>query len=167
MISCDSITVQECHYAVEFYLGADWKFLAMVCGIDSANSKYACIRCTCLKEDRHDTTKEWSITDVKKGARTIEPISLASKLPAKSPKKYNCSQMPLFEDVPIHKVIIDVLHLLRIADNLINLITELRRMDGNDRCTSLDRTKARNVTEYEFFLQNTCKIPFIHVLEVE
>ena len=162
MISRDGITVQECHYAVKFYLGADWKFLAMVCGIDSANSKYACIWCTCPKEDRHDTTKEWSITDVKKGARTVESISLASKLPAKSPKKYNCSRMPLFEDIPIHRVIIDVLHLfLRIADNLINLlITELRRMDGIDRCTSLDRTKARNVTEYEFFLQNTCKIPF-------
>ena len=49
MISHDGITVQECHYAVKFYLGADWKFLAMVCGIDSANSKYACIWCTCLK----------------------------------------------------------------------------------------------------------------------
>ena len=131
----------------------------MVCDI---NSKYTCIWCTCPKEDRHDTTKEWSITDVKKGARTIESISVASKLPAKSPKMYNCSRMPLFKDVPIHRVIIDVLHLfLRIADNLINLlITELRRMDDIERCTSLDRTKAYNVTEYEFFLQNTCKIPF-------
>ena len=162
MISRDGITVGGCTYAVEFYLGADWKFLAMVCGIDSANSKYACIWCICPKEDRYDTTKEWSITDVKKGARTIKSISGASKLPAKSPRKYNCSRMPLFEDIPIHRVIIDVLHLfLRIADNLINLlITELRRMDGIERCTTLDRSKARNVTEYEFFLQNTCKIPF-------
>ena len=162
MISREGITVGGCNYSVEFYLGADWKFLAMVCGIDSANSKYACIWCTCPKDDRYDTTKEWSIMDVKKGARTIKSISEASKLPAKSPRKYNCSRMPLFEDIPIHRVIIDVLHLfLRIADNLINLlITDLRRMDGIERCTSLDRSKARNVTEYEFFLQNTCKIQF-------
>ena len=161
-ISREGITVGGCTYAVEFYLGADWKFLAMVCGIDSANSKYACIWCICPKDVRYDTTKEWSITDEKKGARTIKSIKQASKLPAKSPRKYNCSKLPLFEDVPIHRVIIDVLHLfLRIADNLINLlITELRRMDGIERCTSLDRTKARNVTNYEFFLQNTCKIQF-------
>ena len=40
----------------------------MVCGSDTANSKYACIWCTCPKEDRYDTSKEWSITDEKKGS---------------------------------------------------------------------------------------------------
>ena len=92
----------------------------------------------------------------KKGARSIESISLASKLPAKSPKKYN------FSRISVRGYTYSQGHYRCFAPFLKDciLVTELRRMDGIDRCTSLDRTKARNVTEYEFFLQNTCKIPF-------
>ena len=47
------------------------------------------------------------------------------------------------------------------ADNLINLlILELRRMDGIEKCTQLDKTKATNIANYESFIRNTCKIPF-------
>lgn len=134
----------------------------MACGIDSANSKYACIWCTCPKEDRQKFNKQWSITDEKKGARTISSIISASKLPARSPKRFNCSRTPLFPAVPIHRVIIDNLHLfLRVTDNLINLlILELRRLDGVEKCTSLESCSAVNVNEYQSFLKNTCKIPF-------
>ena len=38
MISHDGITVQECHYTVKFYLGADWKFLAMVVHMSEGRS---------------------------------------------------------------------------------------------------------------------------------
>ena len=161
-INQHGLEVNDIKYTVHFYLGADWKFLAMACGIDAANSKYACIWCTCSKDDRHKVDKEWSITDVEKGARTINSIITASKLPAKSPKRFNCSRTPLFQAVPIHRVIIDNLHLfLRITDNLINLlITELRRMDGIEKCTSLDSCGAVNINEYQSFLKNACKIPF-------
>ena len=156
------LKVDECSYSVRFYLGGDWKFLAMVCGLDSANSKYSCIWCTCPKEERYNTAKEWSIQDTEKGARSIASIISASKLPARSPRKFNCSRSPLFKDVPIDRVIIDNLHLfLRVADNLINLlILELRRMDGIVKCTHLDKTKATNVAKYESFVRDTCKIPF-------
>ena len=100
-IACDGLKVDECSYSVRFYLGGDWKFLAMVCGLDSANSKYSCIWCTCPKEERYNTAKEWSIQDTEKGARTIASITAASKLPARSPRKFNCSRSPLFKDVPI------------------------------------------------------------------
>ena len=51
-IACDGVKVDQCSYSVRFYLGGDWKFLAMICGfLDSANSKYPCIWCTCPKED--------------------------------------------------------------------------------------------------------------------
>ena len=156
------LEVNGVQYTVNFYLGADWKFLSMACGIDAANSKYACIWCTCSKDDRHRVDKEWSITDENKGARTVTPIISASKLPAKSPKQFNCSRIPLFQAIPIHQVIIDNLHLfLRIADNLINLlITELRRMDGIEKCTTLDNCGTLNVNEYQSFLKNACRIPF-------
>ena len=63
--------------------------------------------------------------------------------------------------VPIERVVIDNLHLfLRVADNLINLILDLRHLDGIEKCNELDRSKATNIRECEAFLVHTCKIPF-------
>ena len=45
--SLTSLTVGKNTYEVRFYLGGDWKFLAMITGIDSATSRYACIWCKC------------------------------------------------------------------------------------------------------------------------
>ena len=36
------ITVDGVEYTVEFFFGADWKFLALCCGIEAANAKYSC-----------------------------------------------------------------------------------------------------------------------------
>lgn len=41
------IVVNGKTYTVEYYLGRDWKFLAMITGIDSASSTYSCIWCKC------------------------------------------------------------------------------------------------------------------------
>ena len=121
IISKDGIEVNGERFEVDFHLGADWKFLATVCGIESLNCTHACIWCTCPKNQRHDGEKEWSLTDVSKGARTVELISEGSKLSAKS-KKFNCVRVPLFPMIPISRVVIDNLHLfLRIMDNLVNL----------------------------------------------
>jgi len=49
-IAREGLTVHEEHYQIKFFLGGDWKFLALICGLDAANSKYACIWCTCPKE---------------------------------------------------------------------------------------------------------------------
>ena len=96
-ISNDGIKVGDETLEVDFYLGADWKkFLATVCGIESPNCTHACIWCTCPESQRYNGEKEWSITDVSKGARTIESISEGSKLSAKSKRKYNCAWKPLF-----------------------------------------------------------------------
>ena len=115
--------------------------------------------CTCPKADIHRVDQEWSITDQNKGARTIQSITDASRLPARSKKKFNCSKVPLFSMVPMERVIIDNLHLfLRVADNLINLlILDLRRLDGIEKCNELDRSKATNIREYEAFLVFSCK----------
>ena len=74
------ITVEESVFRIEYFLGGDLKFLAVFCGIESASCDHACIWCKCPKADRHDMTKEWSIFDVEKGARTIKGISSRSKL---------------------------------------------------------------------------------------
>ena len=123
-------------YHIRFCLGGDWKFLACICGLDAANSNCSCIWCICPKDERH-LEKNWSIIDEEQGARTISGICRASKLPKRSPMRYNCSHEPLFPTIPIHNVIIDVLHLrLQICDTLINLlIRTLRLQDGLDKPT--------------------------------
>jgi len=150
-------------YNLEYFLGGDWKFLALVCGIDAANSEYSCIWCKCPNRDRWNMDLEWSVTDVSKGARTIDEFTRLAKL-TKSMTRYNCSHPLLFHFIPIHHVVIDSLHLfLRIGDLLINLlIQELRRQDGIDKSsvTKLDRSKQTHIAAYERFLNEQCKISF-------
>ena len=37
------ISVNNCTYQIEYFLGSDWKFLALVCGLGRANEDYACV----------------------------------------------------------------------------------------------------------------------------
>ena len=61
-------------YKIQFYLGGDWKFLATVCGLESATADYAYIWCKCPKRERFDMSLKWSINDPAHGARSIEEI---------------------------------------------------------------------------------------------
>ena len=126
-----SIEVDGITYDLEYYLGGDWKFLAIVMGIDSAISEYACIWCKCPREERANMDKTWSITDTTHGARTVkENIEISQK--PKSKRKYNVSHPPLFPTIPLHNVVIDNLHMfLRVSDALLNLLlVDLKRADG-------------------------------------
>ena len=39
-------------------MGGDWKFLALVTGIDSASCAYSCIWCKCKADERFDAGKD-------------------------------------------------------------------------------------------------------------
>lgn len=151
------VTVQEKVYSIQFFLGGDLKFLAMVCGIDAANAEYACVWCKCPKGMRFDMTQEWSLTDPTKGARTVDEIAEKSKLGKRNKDRFNCSHVCLFPFVPIERVVIDTLHMfLRISDVLTNLlIRDLRIQDG------LNKTADTNLKIYESFLNEVCKIRLI------
>lgn len=95
-------------FTVTYYLGGDLKFLAIVTGIDSATSTYACIWCKVQNDERYDADKQWSILETEKGARIIEENIRLSQRP-KSRKEYNVSNCPLFQ--PITNVVIDNLHM--------------------------------------------------------
>lgn len=127
--SLTTIDVNGMTFDVEYYLGGDWKFLAMVTGIDSASSTYACIWCKCPALERHISTQKWSMFDPKLGARSIEEnIKLAS---SRSGKSFNVSCLPIFPTIPLSRVVVDNLHMfLRVADTLVDLlIGSLRTMD--------------------------------------
>ena len=42
------VTIKDKVYKIVLYLGGDWKFLATLCGIESATSQFACIWCNVL-----------------------------------------------------------------------------------------------------------------------
>lgn len=46
------ILVDDTTFQITYYMGGDWKFRAMVTGIDAASSEYACIWCHCKKAER-------------------------------------------------------------------------------------------------------------------
>ena len=159
-IQKNGLLIKGTKYEFDFLLGGDWKFLACVCGIDSATATHSCIWCTCSKKERH-LEKQWSIVDEECGARTVKGMNAAAALPKGSKKKFNCSNPPLFDMIPMHKVIIDNLHLfLRISDLLINLlILDIRRLDGIEKASSPELGKCRNLNKYIELLKE-CKIPF-------
>ena len=126
-----SITIDDISFSVEFFLGADWKFLALVTGIESASSTYFC---KCAAEFRHIVGR-WSMEDPEKGTQTIAEIQKFAETKKKATEKYGCVRQPLFPSINVDHIISDVLHLfLRISDVLINLlITELRRLNGLEK----------------------------------
>ena len=63
MSNLKEISVNNCTYQIEYFLGGDWKFLALVCGLGRANEDYACVWCKCPKQQRWDTSKKWSISE--------------------------------------------------------------------------------------------------------
>lgn len=67
----------EC-FAIEWFLGGDWNFLACVCGLVAATVSHPCIWCKCPLYHKYDGTKEWSLSDTSKGARTIDEIQRKS-----------------------------------------------------------------------------------------
>ena len=90
------ITINGKRYMIEYSFGSggDWKFLAVVCGLNAANAEYSCVWCKYPSNDRWNMTKKWSISDTTEGARTIEDIESLSKQPAK--KNFGCIKIPIF-----------------------------------------------------------------------
>ena len=70
----EKVTINDKVYKITFFLDGDLKFLAIICGIEAANSEYACVWCKCPKSQRGDMKMEWSLSDQSKGACTIDEI---------------------------------------------------------------------------------------------
>ena len=152
------ITVRETTFTIEYFLGGDMKFLAIVMGIDSASSTYSCVWCKCPAASRFDAAMQWSLTDTSKGARTTKENAELSKLP-KSKRKFNVSNEPLFQTIAIDHVIIDNLHLfLWISDTLINLlITDLKKAEAIDKVnkfTTFSVERYYHLKKYEEFISS-------------
>ena len=102
-------------FEIEWFLGGDWKFPASVCGLGAAHAAYASIWFKCPLYDKYDERKEWSLTDVSKGAHSIEEIQQKVNTRSKTVERYNnnnySKHVPLFPSIRIDHVVIDSLHL--------------------------------------------------------
>ena len=41
-------------WPIELFFSGDWKFVALVLGINAATSNYFCLYCNCHKDERHN-----------------------------------------------------------------------------------------------------------------
>ena len=82
-------------FEIEWFLGGDWKFLACICGLGAAHAMYPCIWCKSSLYDKYDGRKKWSLTDVSKGACSIEEIQQQVNTRSKTVEKYNSNQRGL------------------------------------------------------------------------
>ena len=68
-----SITLKDLEFDIVWKWGGDMKFLLNVYGLNAANSNYCCFWCKCHKKDFSEIDYEkWTITDTKKGARSVK-----------------------------------------------------------------------------------------------
>ena len=161
-----NITVDDISYEIEWFLGGDWKFLALVTGIGGAIGTYPCVWCKCPKDKKHDMTLKWSFWNSAHGARSIKETNDLSHRKGTLESKFGCKNRPIFQAIPIDHAIIDTLHLfLRITDNLQTLlILALRVADAIEKKkvfnNGFDNIKYKHMATYEKFLNETCKIDF-------
>jgi hypothetical protein len=151
----EEIEIDGKTYRLEFFVGADLKFLAILYGINCANSLRPCIWCNCKKTDFCKFNKKFSLTDTSKGARTLSDAKRYGK--RKNGQKYGHKYEPLINFVNFHKVVVDLLHLLlRITDRLMELlIADLVILDGNE---SQDLAKRPAFNKLVCFLENNLNL---------
>ena len=104
------------------------KMLAIVMGINAANSVQPCTHCKCPASEFHDTSKVWSITDSNLGARTVENA-------LESVGKDGQLHEPIITFIPFYNFVPDLLHLnLRISEVLFeHVFNELVKLDWNTK----------------------------------
>ncbi|XP_033095868.1 uncharacterized protein LOC117100328 [Anneissia japonica] len=147
----ESIDINNRTIQVEKFLGGDLKFLNQITGIGGFSSTYSCLWCKCPKDLRYDMTKELSMSDITKGARTLEEIRMYA---GKKKNNFNCTSQPLFHSIPLTKIVPDTLHLfLRIADQLVyHIIKYLQDLDNHVRLSSDNLSKCQNLQKFQTFI---------------
>ncbi len=170
MEDLNELEVKTRKVKIVFYYGADWKNLALILGLQGANSKFPCVWCKCLKEDFHKLDQDWSIIDRKYGARSHEEReAILNYNPSENNKNeiltYNYHRPAIFKNlIPNNRYMIDMLHLfLRISDTLFNLLVKDCSLADNldmSTITKFDLTKYKHMNSFQHFLNEKCNVKF-------
>ncbi|RHZ77371.1 hypothetical protein Glove_180g104 [Diversispora epigaea] len=122
-------------WTIILYFSSDWKFLAIILGFNSANSKYFCPWCLCTKKDIGNINKTWTIE------KNIDQIKTAFLNNEKPPPGH--IKPPLLSMISLDHYIPDELHImLRIWDRLWGLV--IQELKAQNQFNNLTRTKIIN-----------------------
>jgi len=145
-----SIQIEGTEYFIDWTLGGDLKWLAMINGINAANSNHPCIWCLWNQNtefNENEQNKNWPISRTYNEA--IQAIISNNNL--------GYLNVPLLNFINFDKNIIDTLHLLlRVTDKLFEkLLSFLEYLDNNQSLNFQIRPRLRRLNEV---LLNECKI---------
>ena len=128
--------------------GGDLKWLAIMHGINAANSTQPCVWCPWSRNDQLDVNARWTISD-----RSHE---LSGQM-MNSTHKDGYVKVPFMKFINFQKCVVDPLHLcLRITDKLFSkLIAHLEFLDGN---SGSDLTKRPLMQKLILYLESECKV---------
>ena len=73
-MSHTSITVNGVQFEIEYYLGGDWKFLAMVTGIYQQQASMHVFGANAQLQSGQTQERKWSAVNTELGARTCSGI---------------------------------------------------------------------------------------------
>ena len=138
----NSVSISDKEYQVEYFFAADLKMLALVLGVNAANSVCPCPFCKCPVNEFYDTSKVWSITDPKLGARTMDNIEQSIGTDGQK-------EVPIVNFIPFFNFVPDLLHMnLRISEVLFeHFFTYLVQLDW------IEKTKRRQKLFLNFLVE--------------
>jgi hypothetical protein len=117
------LLINGIEYNIKYTLGGDLKWLAIVTGINAANSDQPCPWCKFNKKNNDDLKKSWSISD-----RSHEESEA-------NQNSFGYKNQTLFKFIKFEEIVIDSLHLLlRITDVLFEkLLGFIEYLDSENR----------------------------------
>ena len=141
-----TIEINKVNYKIDMKLGGDMKCLALLMGINAANSKQACLWCKVDLKKPVDLKMQWKFSRSQKEASDSYKNN-------ENGYKYE----PIINFIDFYDVVIDMLHLLlRITDQLfLFLLEKLIKFDLND---SVNLEKRELFSILESFLKFNCKL---------
>lgn len=142
-LKAEGVSIDGEHFDVEWYCCSDWKFLALVYGLNGASSKYFCIWCYCCKDQINNLDiDDWPIE-----RKLSECTWLCQHSTTAARKGY---KMPPLLNIPFEFVVVDTLHLfLRIMGVLFHQVVEV--VVNNDCPDILSKEMERIQVEFKFY----------------
>jgi len=143
-----SVTIDGKAFHINWMQGGDLKWLAIMNGINAANSNQPCVWCPWNKADKLDLDAKWTISD-RSHEKSAQMIT--------STHKDGYIRVPFMKFINFQKCVVDPLHLcLRITDKIFSkLLDHIEYLDSNASCVLARRPLMQKLI---YYLEFECKI---------
>ena len=107
------IIIKGKQYNLKFMLGGDLKFIAIIFGLNAANSDYPCPWCTCDISKPVDLNQRWPISRTQRlAAELLQNISINEEESLLVENRFGQKLEPIINFIEFDSCIVDILHLL-------------------------------------------------------